>query len=145
MTVYVDDAKNPYGRMKMSHMIADSLDELHRMATKIGIQREHFQDKRIPHYDLCQSKKALAMQLGAVEVSSRVLIKIVRTADWAKTADRPLWCYDCPMATVGQGHARISYPICHHPGTPYAPWNISTPFGYAPLGCPLRKAEENGR
>ena len=78
MTVYVDDAKNPYGRMKMSHMIADSLDELHRMATKIGIQLRHFQDKDIPHYDVCQSKKKLAMQLGAVEVSSQELVRIAR-------------------------------------------------------------------
>lgn len=78
MTVYVDDAKNRYGRMKMSHMIADSPDELHRMAAKIGIQRQHFQDKNIPHYDVCQSKKKLAMQLGAREVSSRELVKIAR-------------------------------------------------------------------
>lgn len=141
MTVYVDDARNPYGSMKMSHMIADSQDELHQMADRLGLRRQWFQDKNIPHYDVSQSKKKLAIELGAIEVSSRILIKIVRTADWAKTADRPLGCYECPMSTVGNGYASTSYPVCHHPGTPYAPWNISTPFGYAPLGCPIRKAE----
>ena len=76
MTVYVDSTKTPYGRMLMSHMVADSLDELHTMAFKIGLRRKWFQDVRLPHYDVSQSKKLLAINLGAVEISSKELIAI---------------------------------------------------------------------
>jgi hypothetical protein len=36
MTIYVDDMKAAFGRMKMCHMIADTDDELHAMADRIG-------------------------------------------------------------------------------------------------------------
>lgn len=43
MTVYVDDMYRTemgrYGRMKMSHMIADTEAELHAMAARIGLAR----------------------------------------------------------------------------------------------------------
>ena len=43
MTVYVDDMHlspmGQFGRMKMSHMIADSTDELLAMADRIGLAR----------------------------------------------------------------------------------------------------------
>lgn len=74
MTVYVDNARNPYGRMIMSHMAADSLKELHEMADAIGLQRKWFQDFWLPHYDVCQSKKRIALSCGAVEVSTKELI-----------------------------------------------------------------------
>lgn len=74
MTVYVDDMylypMGQFGRMKMSHMIADSDDELHAMADRIGIARRWFQDKFSgPHYDIAKSKRALAVQFGAVEIT----------------------------------------------------------------------------
>lgn len=77
MTVYVDNSRNPYGRMLMSHMAADSLEELHEMATAIGLRRDWFQDGRLPHYDLCQSKRRNAVNRGAVEVSAKELIAII--------------------------------------------------------------------
>lgn len=72
--VYVDDAFIPYGRMKMSHMIADSEIELHAMAVKIGVDRKHFQCANYPHYDICKSKRAIAVKLGAVEITTRQLV-----------------------------------------------------------------------
>ena len=78
MTVYVDKEKNGYGYMKMCHMTATSLTELHAMADTIGINRKWFQDKSIPHYDICQSKKRLAIQNGAIEVDAKTMIKILR-------------------------------------------------------------------
>jgi len=69
MTVYVDDVRHAYGRMQMCHMWADSPDELHAMADRIGVARKWFQ--RPPkasweHYDVCMSKAALARKFGAV-------------------------------------------------------------------------------
>lgn len=73
MSVYVDSAKNAYGRMKMCHMIADTPDELHAMADKIGVARKWFQKlSSFPHYDISQSKRELAVQNGAVELSTRL-------------------------------------------------------------------------
>lgn len=79
MTTYVDNATNPYSRMKMCHMVADTIEELHAMADKIGIQRRWFQNNPDhPHYDLSQSKRVLAIQNGAIEIDSRQLIELIR-------------------------------------------------------------------
>lgn len=72
MTVFVDDMyRYPIGqfrRMKMSHLIADTEAELHAMAAKIGVARKWYQRD---HYDICISKRALAIGFGAVEISYR--------------------------------------------------------------------------
>lgn len=79
MGVYVDNAMLKYGRMKMSHLIADTLEELHAMAKAIGIQRKWFQaNASFPHYDICKEKRALALSLGAQEVTSRELVAVMR-------------------------------------------------------------------
>lgn len=74
MTVYVDDmyrfALGAYGRMKMSHMIADTPEELHAMADRIGVARRWYQGD---HYDVALSKRALAVAAGAIEVTLRQL------------------------------------------------------------------------
>lgn len=72
MSVYVDKAIYGYGRMVMCHMIADSPKELHEMADRIGVARKWFQDPRTmnvstPHYDICKSKRRLAVAAGAIE------------------------------------------------------------------------------
>lgn len=68
-----------YGRMIMCHMVADSLDELHAMADQVGVQRKWFQAKAsTPHYDICLTKRALAVAAGAVEVDSRGLVAVIR-------------------------------------------------------------------
>lgn len=78
MSVYIDMSKNTYGRMLMSHMIADTIEELHSMADKIGVKRKFFQNiSHHPHYDICQSKKHLAISLGAIEVNKREFIDII--------------------------------------------------------------------
>ncbi len=50
------------------HMFADSLDELHEFASKIGMRRNWFQDKKLPHYDLTEKRRKVAISLGAQEV-----------------------------------------------------------------------------
>ena len=71
MTVYVDDMRAAFGRMVMCHMIADSDEELHAMAGRIGIQRRwHQAPPRHPsHYDIALSKRALAVAAGALEIT----------------------------------------------------------------------------
>ena len=80
--VFVGKNRYRHGRMFMSHMASDNLDELHDMAKKIGIDVRHFQDKpRKPHYDICANKKRFAMSCGAVEVSDRELILLCFSND----------------------------------------------------------------
>lgn len=73
--IYVDDMKAHFRGMVMCHMAADTLEELHAMADAIGVARRWFQDKpRFPHYDICLSKRALAVKNGAIEVTTRQLV-----------------------------------------------------------------------
>lgn len=74
MTVYVDNMRARYGRMVMCHMLADTEAELHAMADRIGVARKWYQAKAsTPHYDICMSKKVLAIQAGAVELTRQEL------------------------------------------------------------------------
>lgn len=74
MTVYVDDMKAKYGRMVMCHMLADTDEELHAMAARIGVARRWWQSPEKTsgsHYDIALSKRALAVAAGAVEITLR--------------------------------------------------------------------------
>ena len=97
MTVYVDDARIParVGRLSStwSHLFADTQDELHEFASRLGLRRSWFQDptktgkpfKAKPgsraaqnwHYDVTEGKRRQAVALGAVEVSSREALAII--------------------------------------------------------------------
>lgn len=78
MTVYVDSARNPFGRMLMCHMVADGVEELLGMADRIGLARRHFQNGSFPHFDLSQSYRAKAIGAGAVVVDRRGLVEVMR-------------------------------------------------------------------
>ena len=74
MTVYVDDMNAQYGRMKMVHMLASTDQELHEMAAKIAVARKWWQSPEKTsgsHYDIFLSKKVLAIQFGAIEITWR--------------------------------------------------------------------------
>ena len=80
MSVFIDKAENALGRMKLCHMLADSLDELMVMADRIGVDRKWYQgfDKAsCPHFDIAKSKRASAVQNGAIEVDRRQLAAII--------------------------------------------------------------------
>jgi len=47
-------------------------------AKKLGLRRSWFQPKSSPHYDLCQSKRARAVELGAIEVDRRQVVEIIK-------------------------------------------------------------------
>ncbi len=81
MSVYVDRVKLGYGRMIMCHMVADTPAELHAMAGTIGIQRRWFQappKASFPHYDIAQSKRALAIAAGAIDCDRNTFVMHMR-------------------------------------------------------------------
>jgi len=78
MPVYVDNLKHPYRRMKMCHMLADTLDELHHMADTIGLKRKWFQNHSTPHYDICQAKRKLAIEAGAILIDRKQTVALIR-------------------------------------------------------------------
>jgi hypothetical protein len=84
MAVYVDDMHltpmGQFGRMKMCHMVADTTDELLAMADRIGVDRRWLQKRGThhEHFDIAMSKRTLAVQFGAVEVTMSQLGRITR-------------------------------------------------------------------
>lgn len=81
MAAYVDDMRAPFRRMVLCHLVADTLDELHAMADRIGVARRWYQGPPLtpwPHYDICQSKRTLAVQAGAMEIRWREAPAIAR-------------------------------------------------------------------
>lgn len=69
-------------RVHNCHLFTDSLDldELHRVAACAGMQRRWFQSgsRVAPHYDLTESRRALAVMAGAIEVGRREAVAIWR-------------------------------------------------------------------
>jgi hypothetical protein len=80
MAVYVDDMKAGFGRMKMCHMIADTRDELLAMVRQIGVQEKWIQKAGTyrEHFDICLSKRALAVKAGAKEIGMGELADIMK-------------------------------------------------------------------
>lgn len=62
------------------HMLADSPDELHHMAEKIGLHPAFFQLSRtgVPHYDLTLTRRRAAVVHGAIEVDRAGLVEVIR-------------------------------------------------------------------
>jgi hypothetical protein len=92
MTVYVDAMRAPYRGMKMCHMLADTDEELHAMADKIGLARRWHQKPGTTrsHYDICLAKRALAVKSGAVEIDRRKVAEILAARRVATEKRTPL-------------------------------------------------------
>lgn len=77
--VYVDTMNAKFGRMIMCHMMADTREELLEMADRIGVARKWIQSSGTPseHFDICLSKKKMAIQLGAREVGWKQIADII--------------------------------------------------------------------
>ena len=81
MSVYVDESRNPLGRMVMCHMIADTEEELHVMAGCLGLKYEWFQEPpkaSHPHYDISLSRRTMAVKFGAIELDRRQFVRKMR-------------------------------------------------------------------
>lgn len=77
--IYVDDMFAAFGRMRMSHLVADSEDELLAMVDTIGVQRKWRQGTpgKDDHFDIARSKRELAIAAGAIPISYRTLALMV--------------------------------------------------------------------
>lgn len=91
MPVYVDDMRAPYGRLILCHMLADTDDELHAMADKIGVARRWHQKAGTyqSHYDIALSKRALAVANGAIEIDRQGVANILRSKRQAEPKAEP--------------------------------------------------------
>jgi len=101
MSVYVDDmlmqADVPNGgrtvRGRWSHLIADTQEELHDFAARLGLRRSWFQEPKgfgsLPlkpeslkaqqwHYDVTGPKREQAIKMGAIPVTQREMSGIIR-------------------------------------------------------------------
>ena len=88
MAIYIDplrDYNHIMGRGTPGfwcHLVTDgSLEDLHQFAANLGVSPRRFQNHpRHPHYDLMPNSRALAVALGAVEVSTLEMRRIVTRA-----------------------------------------------------------------
>ena len=97
MGVYVDRSRIPYvnaphwqqRRYRMSHLMADTTDELWEIADRLGLSR-YVQNLGTPteHLDVTDSKRRAAIAMGAQPVTGRDLVAIIR-AKRRRTANEP--------------------------------------------------------
>ena len=78
--LYVDHLRVPFGRMLMSHLVADTQEELRDAARRLGlhqyIQYPSYPSGRKEHLDLSESKRIEAIRMGAKEVTAREIVRI---------------------------------------------------------------------
>ena len=71
--ILVDPAAWPHRGRQRAHLVSDaSYDELHAFAERLGIPRRAFHRD---HYDIPAELRAKAIATGAVEVTSRELVR----------------------------------------------------------------------
>jgi hypothetical protein len=70
MAVYVDDSRIEWRGKRWSHLQADSVEELHAFAARLGLRRSWFQARagrpELEHYDVTESKREQAIRMGAI-------------------------------------------------------------------------------
>lgn len=66
--------------MLMSHLLADTIDELIEMVQLIGIDKKWIQKAGTEqeHFDICDSKRLLALRYGAKPITNHELVNIIR-------------------------------------------------------------------
>ncbi|MCX5049066.1 MULTISPECIES: DUF4031 domain-containing protein [unclassified Streptomyces] len=88
MTVYIDPPTWPgHGRM-WSHLVSDlSYEELHTFADALGVPRRAFERD---HYDIPSHRYADAVHAGAVQVSSREVVRLLTGAGLRRPKGRAI-------------------------------------------------------
>jgi hypothetical protein len=83
-------------------MVADSTKELHNFAKRLKLSRSWFQGGvggKAPHYDLTNTKRRVAISLGAIEIDSIALARMIR-------------CYRLKWAAEEYAKAKIAMTKC---------------------------------
>lgn len=89
MTVYVDDMQlfsrvkgGPPNGARWSHLWADTLEELEEFAAKLGLNPKWLQADSAYHYDVVETKRKLALKLGAqpVAMGSQLWVEAMQAA-----------------------------------------------------------------
>lgn len=95
MTVYVDDARAYIGRSICCHMFADTPEELHEAARRLGLGRWAYQrGAQLGHYNVSMTKRRQAIEFGAVEVGNKAIVRELLSRRAAPTAQ------EAPGATI---------------------------------------------
>src|SRR4029079_15304615 len=91
MALYVDDAIWRWQGLQWAHLLADSVDELHRFAADLGITRLSYQGPprtSVPHYDLTAYERRRAIARGAIACSRHEIVVVLRRARSAERLAR---------------------------------------------------------
>jgi hypothetical protein len=138
--IYIDSATHRLGRMKMSHMTADTLEELPRCADALGLRRDWFQGPpkhRHAHFDLCQARRKclLASDQDVEVVNSRELAIRAQYLALEIKGGRQ----EDVEAAIERGDTEIRWPprgvFCFHCGQTFmTPRTAQAHFGEAPDG-----------
>lgn len=79
MAVYVDEEGILWRGREWCHLVADSLDELHAFADRLGLQRRWFQSETLyPHYDVTKSVRIRALALGAQGANRETIVSCAK-------------------------------------------------------------------
>src|SRR4051812_50037835 len=83
VALYVDDAIWRWQGLQWAHLLADGIDELHRFAADLGINRLSYQGPprtSVPHYDLTAYERRRAIARGAIACSRHEIVVVLRRA-----------------------------------------------------------------
>jgi hypothetical protein len=79
MAIYVDNARVKWRGRLWCHLVADSIEELHDFAQRLGLQKNWFQHAAsYPHYDVTLETRQIALSMGAIEGSRTEIITCAR-------------------------------------------------------------------
>jgi Protein of unknown function (DUF4031) len=89
VAVYIDDFGVPWRGRRWCHLTADTSDELHEFAARLGIPKRGFHHNPArpwkDHYDLPEAVREEALRLGARPIGRREAARMLREK---RAADR---------------------------------------------------------
>jgi len=82
VAVYLDDFRVRWRGREWSHLTADSTEELHEFAERLGVPRRGFHHNPDrpwkDHYDIPEALRGAALQMGAKEIGRREAVRMLR-------------------------------------------------------------------